>query len=121
MQRANLSDLEWRAVGRAKFVEITKLGNLDEILCMPEKIEDWNDLDSYASRGVHQPAKLLVSVSVFAGDFRQTWILDGIFEMKMQLLVSPFRIPRQLRQQPIQSLNLPCEVPLKRANHAQTQ
>jgi hypothetical protein len=81
VQRADLAARERGAVGCAKFVQIAKRGDLDEVLCVAEEIDDGDRADAVARGGVDEPLKLTVRVSAGAGDAGQRRIFDGVLKM----------------------------------------
>ncbi len=120
MQWANLTAFQGRSIWRTEFVQVVQFGHLDQVLRVPEEIDDRNDLDARFGRGVHEAAELFVRVSVAARNAGQARVFDGILEMEVHLVITPLGVARQLRDKPVESLHLTSEVPLKRADHVRS-
>src|SRR5208283_1015172 len=113
MQRTELPAVERPSRGVTQFVEVAQLRHLDEILGVAEQIDDRDDLDPDARGGGHQAGELPAAVGVAPGDARQAWVFHRVLEVKIELLIAPFRIARQPLQQKVEALHLAREVPLK--------
>ena len=100
-----------------QFVEVAQVGMLDQVLGVPEQIDDRHHTDAIAGGTEHQLAQFLVSIGVAASDARQTGVVHRIFQVQIKLLIAPRSITRQQLFQEVWPLDLPGEVPLEGANH----
>ena len=83
---------------------------------MTEQVDNRHDPQARRGCRVHQAGELPDGVGAGPGDAGQARVLDGVFKMEVQLLVTPLGIAREPRQQEIQPLHLPGKVPLESAD-----
>jgi len=112
-----LPTLQWRAIGRAQLVEVAQRRSFDEVLRVSEEIDDGHDFQPATVGGGDEPLEIAIRVGVGARDAGQAGVLDRIFKVQIKFLITPIRVARQLGEQPVESLHLPGEVPLKSAEH----
>ena len=105
------------AIGRPQFVEVAPRLGFDQVLGVPEQIGDGHDPDAKIVCRFDQSLKLRPRVGVRSGDSGQAGVINRVLQVEMQFLVSPLRIMRELSQQPVESFDLPGEVPLEGTNH----
>ena len=113
MQGTYLALLKRPACAVAQFVEVSQIGVLDEVLGMPEEIHDRDDTDSALRRLRNQEAKVLVRIGVIAADARKAGVINGVFKVKVEFLVSPLGIAGQQALQHVEALDLAGQIPLK--------
>ena len=68
VQRADLAALQGGTIRRAELVQIPKPGILDEVLGVPQQIDDRDDADAGATRGRDQALKVAVGVGIRPGE-----------------------------------------------------
>ncbi len=113
VQGTNLPPFQRRAVRRAQLVEVAQRRDVQNVLRVPEQIDDGHNLDAAPRRRVDQPRKLPVGIGAAARDPRKAGVFDRVLQVQVQLLISPLRVTRQLPDQPVEPLDLARQIPLK--------